>query len=813
MTDLRKSTDPGAPTRSAPARSHSRARWVLALAIIAIALPLAATAGFGAPAASAEEAPSAPPSSTAATQSTQSTQATPSQTVDPSTAPAPAPAPSPTSTTPTDAPVASPSISSPSTGSLLSDSVIVTGTAEPRSDIQLSSNTQTDPLCLTTAAADGSFSCSSGSLPSGPGVVLRITQLVAGHDNQSASVSVNLLNAPTAGSGSSGGVTTGYGTVRGNGYPQATVTATAGAYSCSAIADARGGWACNLGADIPSGTLVLRASQVTSWSGGSSPSSAGVTITIDSESPQPPTITSPTTGGTVALTGALISGGGETGALVTVFAGAYAACTATVVDSLWSCTAGTVAAGTAQMSALQQDAAGNISSESTPFALTFSAASTTPTAPTGAGTGTPSGTPAPGAGSTPPTPGQTPSATGSPGVAGTPPTGSSGYGDGAAPGAGAPSTPATPTAPSSPGDSGSAAPPAAGHTPGTWAGATRYTSALQPVFGQATASNWWIALIVAMTALVLVAAPARLLANAFGSARSALASTTAASQARSALASSGAAVALRQRAERRGALTGRNRSRDEFDRVPDIAVSPRVIAVLALVASAAIGMLSGPIDNQPAYLRLFGAIIVSFTVLNLVSVVVPRVFARRALGVTITAVFAPKYLLLAAAATGVSRLFDLDPALLFGLVLAVGGAVEASRRIQGQLALVQTVSLLVLGGAAWASSGLVDASSGAFSSFVAEVLSTLTLGSFGAAAIALIPLGPLAGRALFAWSRGVWLASTVVSFTLLAAVLCSSIERAGVMPTAVPVLLAAIAFAAVSVSVWAWVRYVAPALR
>ena len=42
--------------------------------------------------------------------------------------------------------------------------------------------------------------------------------------------------------------------------------------------------------------------------------------------------------------------------------------------------------------------------------------------------------------------------------------------------------------------------------------------------------------------------------------------------------------------------------------------------------------------------------------------------------------------------------------------------------------------------------------------------------------------------------------------SLLAAVLCPSLERAGWAVTFAPALLVAVAFAAVSVSSWAWVK-------
>ncbi|RFA11526.1 hypothetical protein B7R21_12545 [Subtercola boreus] len=725
----------------------------------------------------------------------------------PTSTPAPTPPPTPPPSDPD--PISRPEITSPGSGELLGGGFTITGTAEPGSSVQISASTRSDPLCVSTVGTDGTFSCSTGALPNAPGVQLRVVQLVSGHANSSDTVTVDVLNAPTAESGSSSGVSTGYGTVRGSAAGGATVRASAagdaGSFDCLAVADGSGGWACNLGAGIPSGILRVQATQSTTWSGGESPASASFTLRIDSDTPAPPVVTSPARGTTVRASGAVFAGTGEPQALVTVFAGSFAACTATVQNGAWSCTAGDLAATRAPVSAIQQDAAGNVSNESTAFDVVFVAGTPTPgpsaSAPAAPGAAS-GGTEAPGAG----------------GAAGAGGTGGAASGDGSGAGAGAGGADGTGGAggatgqgdggasggsgagsggaPGSPGPGGSTPHTEAHGADGSWAGSTRFSVSLAPVFGQASGLNWLLALGVAVAALLLVAAPARLMAGALS-------------------------VSFRARIRRTGTLlTGRNRPRNEFDRAPELALNPWVLASVSIVAAAAIGMLSGPVENQPAYLRLLAAICIAFAVLNAVSVLVPRLLGLRMLGIRSTVTFAPRYLALAVVATIVSRVFTIEPALLFGLVLAAGCADGASRRIRGQFAMLHLLTLLVLGGVAWTTISLLPALGTPFGAFATEILNTLALGSFGAAAVLVLPFGRFSGRALFAWSRAAWLATALGAFTLLAAVVAPAVTPgAGIAAASAPVpalaalLLVGVGFAAVSLSVWAWLRFVAPALK
>ena len=96
------------------------------------------------------------------------------------------------------------------------------------------------------------------------------------------------------------------------------------------------------------------------------------------------------------------------------------------------------------------------------------------------------------------------------------------------------------------------------------------------------------------------------------------------------------------------------------------------------------------------------------------------------------------------------------------------------------------------------------------SAFLTETVEALALLSLGSAAVALLPVGGLAGRAVFQWSRLLWLGLGLVVYTLLFALLLpvGSLIRTG--QSTLVLVIGALGFAAVSVCLWLWERYVEP---
>ncbi|SDZ35329.1 hypothetical protein [Herbiconiux ginsengi] len=773
----------------------------LVVATLAAAFLVAGGLGFGAgvPAASAAPETTPSPAPTAS--------AVPSEPAPPPSAPLPSndPTDPPDATTPPPTPVA-PDILSPAEDALVSSPVEITGTGTPGGSLQILVAGSSEPLCVVTPDADGAWSCTATGLPSSSSTTLRAVEPAAGGSAPDDTVSLRVLNAPTVTGGPRGTLTNAV--VQGSAVPGATVTATAGAFACSGTADASGAWSCALADGITDGDYVVTARQTTPWSNGaSSPASEPLGIQVDVTVPPAPQLLSPSSGQALPTSGALFSGSGEDGATVSIFAGAYSLCQVLVSGTTWSCSAAPVPAGRYPVAVLQQDPAGNVSVQSGPLTLVFQDA--TATAP-----GTPGGT---GSSATPPA-----TSGGQPGSPDASAPSGGGSGSSGSPGFPPGNGSGDPTAPGQDGT------PAPGVVPpsGSWSDATRFTASLQPAVGVGAGPVWWIALAVGGLALLLVALPARLLAGTMET------------------------VAARDGAERGrtplggrmlAALLGRNRSRHEYDRAPELRISPIATAGAAVLAAAAIVTLSAPVENQPAYLRLFVAVVAALGLVNLIATVVPARVASLAFGISSSVRLRPGLLLVAAGLALVSRLADLEPSLVFGLVaglvIADSGSPDsapsrstdptpaavrsgaASKAIGpaapdawGRLATVQVLALGVLGAVAWLAAGALGDQTGSTDILMAgyaEFLHVVVLASFGATSLLLLPIGRSAGRRLLAWSPATWLLLAIASFSALAMLFVPSLAAAAEEGRLVVLLVGALAFAAVSVSAWAWTRFVA----
>jgi hypothetical protein len=180
----------------------------------------------------------------------------------------------------------------------------------------------------------------------------------------------------------------------------------------------------------------------------------------------------------------------------------------------------------------------------------------------------------------------------------------------------------------------------------------------------------------------------------------------------------------------------------------------------------------------------------------------------------------PRSLVLVAAAVIVSRVLDLQPALLFGLLMGAVAAPRASagmvRIAHGRLAAAQIAGLAGVGVLAWLALGPLPDPSDPFTAFGTELADAITLLAVGSAAISLVPVGGLAGRAIFLWSRRVWGALSLAVYTVLFALLLpvQALWKAGSAGhPSILLVVGVVAFAALSVAFWLWERFVEPATQ
>ncbi|RKR75008.1 hypothetical protein [Frondihabitans australicus] len=652
-------------------------------------------------------------------------------------------------------------------------------------------------LCTATVDAGGSWSCPV-TLTSGAGQALTVRDLTQPTLPDVTSRAFDVLTEPVVSSPS--GVAVGA-TVSGTGFAGATVTAsltgtgqTSGTtFSVTAAVSSSGSWSTVLPASgVPSGTYSVSAVQ-RSASVPSIPVSSQsntVDIVIDRTAPAAPVLLRPAAGSTVTTQPFSFVGTGEPGATVTTYIDSNPVCSAAVsAAGSWSCsTRGLlIPAGSRVVQAAQRDAAGNYGPASPSTKVAFAAQPTsTPSAPSSGQPSAPSTGGQTGAG------GDGSSGSGVPAPGGT--TGGHSGGSGGSTSGGAPSASGGGSSGSSGSSGGSGSASASGadssalDAAASWTAPTGFGHDL-PTLAQSVSSWVWIwALVVGIVFVLLVIVPLRLAGSALGG-------------------------RLAVRARR---FTGRNRAvseRDESPLLPPAAAIAATIGVGAVLVALAFG-----VDDQLRYVRLVLAIGLGLALVNGLGAVLPTWVVGRRLGRRLRLGASPRLLLVAALACLAVRIFDLDPPLVLGVLVAAtlvdddGATLDETGDIRhgGLLATVQLSAIALVSFVAWVVHGFIPAASASFAVEVTrEALATTCLAGLGSLVVLLVPLAHLPGRALLSWSRPTLVGLAVVGAALAAVVYAGAPTEAFPL---LPIVVAALVFAVVAVSAWTWVRFVEPAL-
>ncbi len=642
-----------------------------------------------------------------------------------------------------------PTITSPADGSFLgSASAVITGTKAAGSEVQILAGTSRTNVCTIRSAASD-YSCTVSRLPNGPGIALSAVQLVDGGDDlESEPVRVDVLEPPTI-AGTSPLVTGGL--VRGEGYPSARITLSiAGESSWSFPAGSDGAWAYVLPRALGSGTYTLTATQSTPFShGNQSDSGLSRTISLDVDPPAAPALTSPTAGSTVSPT-AVYSGTGENGATVNVYALTASGADLPVCSAVVS-GSGWSCTGASLPAGSVTVTAFQTDAAGNPGSGSAPLAVTIARPTTRAPAPAPSPTPSDNEAVAPAVPPKPPSASPTP-------------------------TPAAPGLPAAP----STQPP----PPGTWEAATPFTTAVPSALGAAELS-WLRALLLAALAILLLLVPARMLATTVRGRR--------------------AAPSLLN-------LTGRNRLPTHDDPAP-IVTGPgeKATGVLLVCVTAAIILFANPILGEPGYLRVLLASVVAVAGINLIATAAPAFLAARLPTGPARIAVSPRLLLCVAAVALLSRFLDLQPALLFGIVFSVT-AVSGTRPARGMVAGIRVAAVFTAGLLAWLASTLLGAPSGFLGSLMIETANIAAMAGVGSAAVLLIPLGRMDGRALLVWSRPAWFLSAVVVLTVLFALLAPVVDVWQNSGEILVGFLLVLGFGAIGLSLWIWRRLIQPAL-
>ena len=311
-----------------------------------------------------------------------------------------------------------------------------------------------------------------------------------------------------------------------------------------------------------------------------------------------------------------------------------------------------------------------------------------------------------------------------------------------------------------------------------WGTPTNFGSRLPTLAETVSHGNWLLAPLLALGFILLIALPLKLVAS-----------------------------TLRGRIHLpKTRFTGRNQAVPEPDDTP--APNPWLVGAIPLAIAAGFIVLAVGVNDEVRFLRLLAAVGLGLAILNVVGVAIATRVSSKLQRVSGRLRFLPLLLLAAGIAAALSRWTGIEPPVLAGVLIGVGFSRMTAPRPRAIANLAEVGTITVVAVAAWLAHEWLGPMQGFWANLSIEVLATLCLAGLGSAMVLMLPLGRLPGRVVLEWSPAAWIVAMAIVATLAwVIVLGGSGARFPVMSSA----LLAGGFAAVSVAVWAWMRYVEPA--
>ncbi|MCY7326343.1 MAG: hypothetical protein LH605_09470 [Microbacteriaceae bacterium] len=629
--------------------------------------------------------------------------------------------------------------------------VAVSGTRQPGSSIEVTLTETGAAICTVGAADAENWSCAGPQrLPNGSDISLTATETPAEGAIGPGTTTVDVL-APPSMDGSGSYLTTGL--VSGSGHPGSAVTVSIdGAVdpNCASVAvSATAYWSCNVSAPTGGPYFVRSQQSADSIGGGSLSDYSDVRqVTVDRDAPAAAVITSPRSEGRIVGPTIVISGTGESGSTVDVYVNNVPVCTAAVTNGSWACDIGDHGQGPHLLQALQRDPAGNFAVPSEQIRVYFG--------PREAGIPPLSPAPASPPETATPTPDASPEPEPEP----------------------APSrddADAAPLLPASPAVHDWSA-PAPGEALTNWGTPTGFGGTLS-TFTDSVRTPWYSSLILGLAFLSLIALPLRLLAS-----------------------------ALRGRLRLpRGQLTGRNLHADPAADIPR-PINPWLAGAVPVAAAAGLIVLTGGVEGEVRYLRLALAVSIGLAILNVVGTAFLTRLGSGWTGTSRRLRFAPIMLLAAALAALASRWTGMDPPLVAGVLIGAVFAAATPVRPRAIVNLIHVGGILVLGVLGWIAHGILGPVQGFWGSLASETLATLCLAGLGSALVLVLPIATLPGRVILEWSLAAWVATVLLVGGTVATVVYPNALTGAPLPW----LASAAVFAALSLAMWMFVRFVEP---
>jgi hypothetical protein len=267
--------------------------------------------------------------------------------------------------------------------------------------------------------------------------------------------------------------------------------------------------------------------------------------------------------------------------------------------------------------------------------------------------------------------------------------------------------------------------------------------------------------------------------------------------------------------------------RENYDRIaPRIAPLQRAIGaarrrvpalgwfgqMLLLLITAVVTAFADPaIGFDPRSLRLVLALALVLFLVNYIGILANHLHAGTVYGARTAIAVRPAALLLVIASVAVSRTADIQPGLLFGLVLGLEVGSRLRQAHQARIAVSVSLVLLALGVASWLSYSALSPQWLANPTFAnqlaGEVLTGVTVETVTTLVIALLPLTFLDGHTVFAASKAAWTGLYLVALAAFTIVILPLPSAWVHVPSLLsPWAIGFAAFGALSVGVWAYFR-------
>ncbi|HEU0205077.1 MAG TPA: FGLLP motif-containing membrane protein [Pseudolysinimonas sp.] len=235
------------------------------------------------------------------------------------------------------------------------------------------------------------------------------------------------------------------------------------------------------------------------------------------------------------------------------------------------------------------------------------------------------------------------------------------------------------------------------------------------------------------------------------------------------------------------------------------------IAVSVVATSVILGFSDPSFGFTGASVRLLIGMLISVAVINIgITLLVIRV-AKREYGDAGYIRPMPAALLIVALSVLVSRLADISPGFLFGLVMGVAYARELKLVQEAKLALLGAALTIAAGILAWLGFSALRAAggSGFWYQLSLETLVAITLEAVGTMIIAMLPLTFLDGRTIFRWNKWAWAGVYLLTVVVFVVIVMPISNNWGVMSA--PIFgwgTLFVVFAVVAFGTWAVFRFV-----